>query len=418
MNLKKVVPEKEIPVRSKQAIEDLIDLGHYYTTSLEDEWTGQSGVILSQFPTGIHAYYRGAFDVRGLIQLAGETTNKDTGYDYPEAVKEIQVNCVADQFDFLQGAVGIVSDGTIIGEYFLHFEEGDKKSVPIIYGQNVRDIRDNRDNSKLIEADTVEAGNDLRLYKYTVNNPRPESKIVTIDFISKKTKSAPLVVAMTAEVFRTHMEHEWFDTIRIYNVMPPRDEAAVKNQIDLSSYFFASMDDDWFNHAGHDLHDVPKGIQEFDGVKFDVRGLIVLAGGWRTLKITGLALPEEFLGINIGMKGNKLHFLHASAFDSPPGTKIGAYIINYANGEQREIPLKYRENVMDWWERKEEGEVTDPNATPAWYGSNAASRSFGLRTRIIKYTWENPLPEVEMTSLDFKTELENAAPMLFAMTVE
>jgi hypothetical protein len=92
--------------------------------------------------------------------------------------------------------------------------------------------------------------------------------------------------------------------------------------------------------------------------------------------------------------------------------------VHYENGETREIPLVYGENIMDWWERKEEGEVTDPSATPAWYGSNAASRSFGLRTRLIKYTWENPLPDVEITHIDMKSELENAAPILYAITVE
>ena len=415
--LRSAKPENTIPKRSKQAIEDLVDLSSYYTSSLQDEWAGEKGVTLEAFPTGIHAYFKGAFDVRGLIQLAGAKTDKQTAYAYPRQVKGIQVNGIADKIDFLQGAIGAAAVGTKIGQYVLHYENGSTKEIPILYGLSVRDFKDAAD-CFLIEADTVEAGNGIRLYKYTVNNPSPELAINEIDFVSESTDAAPFVVAITMEVFRSFEEHEWFDSIRIYNDIIPRSKEATEKQIDLSDCFFASLDDDWFNHAGHDLHDVPKGIQEFGGVKFDVRGLIVLASGWRSLKITGLALPEEFNGIQVNLKGKSVSFLQATAFDSPPGTKIGAYIIHYADGSAKEVPLVYRENIMDWWESKTDGEVTGPYAKTVWYGSNAASRRYGLRTRLIKFTWENPLADVEITRIDIKSELENAAPMLFAITVE
>ncbi len=414
-NLNKAEPVNKIPARSRQAIDDLVDLSDYYTTALDDDWTGRPGVNLSLLPKGIHAYFRGAFDLRGMIQLAGKNTAEITGYDYPESVKGIKVNFKAEKIDFLQGTAGSVADDTKIGEYIIHYENGAAERIPIVYNQNVLDFTVEKKGFQPLGSDVVSITDGRKIYKYTVNNPLPDLEIKEIDFISDLTESAPFLIALTMETFQTTMEHEWFDSIRIYNDIIPRSPEARPEQIDLSDYFAASPDDDWFNHAGHDLHDLPKGIQEFGGVKFDVRGLLVLAGGKTSLKITGLALPEELKGIKINRSGKTVNFLHACAFDSERGTRIAEYIVHYANNKQEVIPVEYGVNVMDWWERVEEGRVSD--AEEAWFGSNAASRRFGLRTRVIKYAWQNPYPDVEITKIDYISKLENSAPILFAITV-
>jgi len=408
-------PVAGIPARSRQAIIDLVDLSDYYTTSLDDEWAGKKGLTFSAFPKGIHAYRRGAFDIRGLIQLSGKNTLEKTGYDYPAAVKNIPVDFFGEKIDFLQGALGVVPENTKIGEYVLHYADGRFAIIPIIYNQNVVDCTGIQQGFQPMGAEVIEAGPAMGIYKYTVNNPFKDEKIQKIDFISEVTDCAPFLLAITLENFKTCMEHEWFDSIRVYNEIIPRGTATPANLIDLSAYFTASPDDDWFNHAGHDLHDLPKGLQEFGGVKFDVRGLLVLGGCKTSLKITGLALPEELLGIKIRQRGQKVHFLHACAFDSPRGTKIADYVVHYADNTTQTIPVVYGVNVMDWWERVEEGTVTEAEAV--WYGSNAASRRFGLRTRVIKYAWDNPCPELEIVKIDFISALANSAPMLFAITV-
>ena len=405
----------QFPPRSKQAIDALVDLSDFYTSSLMDTWTGDPILSMSSFPVGVHAYHRAAYDVRGLIQLAGVHTKK-TGFDYPTEIKGIPVNHIADKIDFLHGAVGKAAEGTIIGIYTLHYENGSTYDIPIEYGRDVRDMLQLDGVGQLISANTIDAGSGISLYGYTVNNPLKDQLITYVDFTSKISESAPFLVAMTMEVFRTCMEHEWFDSIRIYNEIVPRDPKANDSLIDLSHNFMASPDDDWFNHAGHDLHDLPRGVQTFAGVDFDVRGLMVLAGGKTSLKITGLALPEEYYGIAIHKKGNTVNFLQACAFDSPIGKKLHGCFVNYPNGEKETILVLYGVNVMDWWERKEEGTVT--GAIAAWYGSNAASRRFGLRTRVIMYSWNNPHPDWEIVSLDWVSSLENSAPMLFAITVK
>jgi hypothetical protein len=54
----------------------------------------------------------------------------------------------------------------------------------------------------------------------------------------------------------------------------------------------------------------------------------------------------------------------------------------------------------------------------AWSGQNGKSRSSGLTIQLYKTTWENPTPEVEITSIDFTSAKRTSAPFLIAITVE
>ena len=422
--------KKNIIKRSMQAIEDLVDLNDHYTSSLDDSWFGKSGDDLSSFPKGIQAYEKAAFDVRGLIQLAGKNSREQVGNEFPLKVEGIQANVPGFKIHFLQGTRGIAADDTVVGKYVLHYDDGNIVTVPVIYGRNVKDFWAKKNDSTITDADlvwvgkneyTAKEGFDIRLYKQTINNPFPDGVIKTIDLVSEMAESAPFVVAITVDRAAgfSDQNYEWFDAIKISNPIIDRDPKASVNQVDLSNYYHASLDDDWFNHPGHDLHDVPKGLQEFGGVTFDVRGLIA-TGCRRSLRVSGLALPEEVSGIKVGCRGKKISFLHFAAFGpmaEGADRTIGKYVIHYANGDIKNVPIVYQENTLDWW-IFEEGDVTDPNAIEAWTGSNAATRGHGMKTRLIKYTWDNPLPDEKIENIDLISSVENAAPLLVAITVE
>jgi hypothetical protein len=459
LNIKGTNKEKSIPQRSKQAIKDLLDLSEFYTASLDDDLLAKPGNNLKSLPKGVQAlpsapvnkfyeeglhalprgctYTKAAFDIRGLIQLAGKKTGKEAGIVLPESVKGIKVHFKGTKIHFFHGASGVVEENTKIGEYILNYADGQRKSIPIIYGQNTKDLWIKKGDPIPADADIAwigeneasrKSGYDVQLYKYSANNPLPDIELKTIDFVSELTDSAPFLIAVTVEAIKTVYEsYEWFDSPTVCNDIIPRSEEASSNQVDLTNYYNASLDDDWFHHSGHDLHDVPKGLQVFKGVKFDVRGLIQLAGGALSsagagspsvgsLWITGLALPEELSGIKVNLKGRLVHFLHACAFSSEFGTKIGAYIMHYANGETKEAPIIYGKNVVDWWVWPNEENKTE--VEQAWSGSNAATRRAGQKTQLLKYTWKNPLPDVEITSIDFITSLSNSAPFLIAVTLE
>lgn len=414
-------PEHLIRRRSRQANQDLVDLADYYTASLDDDWLMKPGANLAALPKGVQAFAEAAFDVRGLIQLAGKGAIEETGIEFPKAVKGIKINYKGRKLHFLHGASWSAEEDAKIGEYVLHYADDRTKSIPIVYQRQVRDWWVQKGDPIPTDADIAWTGENeashklgyrVQLYKYTVNNPLLDVEIKTIDFVSEMTGSAPFLIAMTIEPNET--VYEGFFKVGIYNPIVARSPQATPDLVDLSDYYNVSLDDDWFHHAGHDLQDVPKGVQALGGVAFDVRGMIVL-GGAQSLEITGVVFPEAVKGIKVDRSGRRLHFLQACGWSADEGAKLGEYVIHYADGQTKAAPILYKQNVMDWWAKPGEGTPTE--AQEVWQGSNPATREMGFTTHLIKYTWENPLPDVEISTIDFVSDVIEAAPMLVAITV-
>jgi len=393
-----------IPARSKQAIPDLMDFTSYYTSSLE-------GGGLESLPHGVHAFFRAAFDIRGIIQLGGIRPSA-----LPHAVNGIAIHYKGEKIDFLHGSVGNAKEDTVVGNYVLHYADGETRRIPLVWGRNIGDSFPGNPGTVLTDAATVLGNETAQVFKYTANNPLPGVAIDAMDFVSSDTQAAPFLIAMTMEPAQPDRTYEWFDSIRAWNPIAPRGPSAGPDQVDLTNFYGTSLNDDWFDHPGHDLQDVPQGLKTFGGVLFDVRGLIVLAGT-KSLSVSGLALPEAVQGIPVGRKGKAIDFLQAAAFvGSTSGLKIGEYTIHFENGETRSVDLIYGENELDWWVDPAEGHVTQ--ADEVWFGSNPATRSRGMKTRLIQLAWNNPLPDVTITSIDFVSCLTTSSPMLVAITVE
>lgn len=204
----------------------------------------------------------------------------------------------------------------------------------------------------------------------------------------------------------------------IDNQPPPRDPAAPLQLIDLSAYYNASLTVPWppempDNHLG----ELPRGVQTLAGTPFDVRGVIQVAG--RPLLTGDFQYPERMSGISIKQKLNRLQFLQAVKWGYPPdGTVVGRYLIHYANGRTEALPIIFGRDARDWYEKPgEPAEVTD--AVIAWKGNNPAAKAVGnLSVRLFKRTWENPAPDLEVTSVDFIAESDSAHPFLVALTAE
>jgi formylglycine-generating enzyme required for sulfatase activity/peroxiredoxin len=100
-------------------------------------------------------------------------------------------------------------DGTPIGQYRLHYEDGTEAAMPIVLGEDVRDWW-NVDRSKAAtrgivawvgqNAATRKNNLGLRLYLAVWDNPNPEKKVVGIDFLRDgPSEAGPFCVAMTVE---------------------------------------------------------------------------------------------------------------------------------------------------------------------------------------------------------------------------
>jgi len=108
------------------------------------------------------------------------------------------------------GAAWYVEDDTAIGEYRINYEDGSSENILIEYGKDVRDWWFREDEKETSRSKVVWKGaNDLaekydcllRLYLTTWKNPKPDQKVVSVDYIGRKdeTVAAPFCVAMTIE---------------------------------------------------------------------------------------------------------------------------------------------------------------------------------------------------------------------------
>ncbi|MBN2390600.1 MAG: hypothetical protein JXR84_07750 [Anaerolineae bacterium] len=305
--------KRSIPQRSRQANTDMVDLTAYYTNALDEDWLGKSGASLAALPKSIQVFAEAAFDVRGLIQLAGKGTEAETGRAFPPSVKGIKVNYKGKKLHFLHGTAWQAEEDTKVGEYILHYANGQTKYIPLIYQRHLKDWWVQEGDP--IPTDTEIAwtgeneaahklGYKIHLYRYTINNPFPNEEIVTLDFVSTMTESAPFLIALTVEP--NEHAYEGFSMARIDSFCPiaPRSPEASLNMVDLSPHYTSSLDDNWFCHAGHDLRDLPRGIQVLGDVAFDVRGLVQLAAS-KSLDVTGVVFPEAVKGITVELLHNK-----------------------------------------------------------------------------------------------------------------
>ncbi len=196
------------------------------------------------------------------------------------------------------------------------------------------------------------------------------------------------------------------------NLIPPRPQLAPPNLIDLTPYYNAPLVQTWHpGTVGNNLEGLPRGLLQFGDDFFDVRGIVQLSG--KMLQKAGGRYPQRITGIKVNQTCRQLHFLQAAGWSCRDGTRIGSYVVNYADEHQETIPIVYGEDLRDW------NADSDPaaglkRATQVWSSMNNAR----VRVRLFKYTWMNPLPDTEIVSIDYVSTMADSAPFLIGVTAE
>jgi len=188
---------------------------------------------------------------------------------------------------------------------------------------------------------------------------------------------------------------------------------------DFSSFNNAPLVLPWHSGpTGNHLAELPRGVQTLGGSAFDVRGLVQVVLGKTSLNLQE-RYPSRVKGIPIGRNLNRLQILHSiEGAQQPVGTRVGHYLVHFANGRREEIPILYGRDAGDWHEHPD-APVDATDAVIAWKGWNPACKEAGTRgIRLFKRTWLNPAPEVVITRLDFVAEHAMTAPFLVALTAE
>jgi hypothetical protein len=200
--------------------------------------------------------------------------------------------------------------------------------------------------------------------------------------------------------------------------IPGRDPKTSPDQIDLSRFYNVSLQDSWHSDTpGNNLAELPTGVQVLDGTAFDVRGAIQISStGFKAYNRT---YPHEVSGIPIKLKASRVHFLHGCGWSDEDGSTVGRYIIHYADGQKRTLPIVYGRTVRDWWFYPDSPKEASQSHI-AWTGSNQAAKDWNppVTLRLYKTTWRNPQPDVEISSIDFVSAERSSAPFLVAITAE
>ncbi|MFL5245046.1 MAG: hypothetical protein ACJ8FY_23335 [Gemmataceae bacterium] len=140
----------------------------------------------------------------GFIQL-GSTQVKDK----PDRVDGIPVGRNFARLHILHATGHSTDDNTVIGFYVIHYGDKTSAACEVVYGQDVRDWWYGEEDKEPTRAKVAWkgenesaklAGRKIRLYLSTWENPKPDKKVVSIDYVAAEaTICAPFCVAMTVE---------------------------------------------------------------------------------------------------------------------------------------------------------------------------------------------------------------------------
>jgi len=179
------------------------------------------------------------------------------------------------------------------------------------------------------------------------------------------------------------------------------------------------LTDSFHGYEGNNLKKLPQGEQVMGGVKFRIGKKMIQLASTRAPN-----WPAKATGIEVGKTASQIHFLHGTGWGSPntieDGTRIGSYVVHYADKSKQVIPIEYGKDVRDWWNWDDSKPCT--RAKIVWRGSNPAADKFsdmGIPLRLYRMSWKNPHPEKTIASIDFiSTNKTICAPFCVAVTVE
>jgi WD40 repeat protein len=210
------------PKRDPRATAAQLDLTDHYNYLLQvasmPEFTddGQDN-YLRELGKGLLELGGVRLDVRGVIQLRRHSDAEGAWRlcweILPVSVEDIRVQQTVRRLHVLHGTActeDSQQEGAEVARFVWHYETGQEAS-PILYGQDVRDWwwrPENANESTSTRSRVVwtgsnpyarEKGYSLRLYLTTIENPRPQELVRSLDYVSAMSESAPFLIALTVE---------------------------------------------------------------------------------------------------------------------------------------------------------------------------------------------------------------------------
>ena len=184
----------------------LIDLQPWANQKMDEDFhSGQyAGNNLTSLPAGKQTLEGIPFAIgKSLVQLGSRI-------DKPDKIEGIKVNRKCGKLYILHATGYQADDDTTIGEYTINYEDGTSVTIPVVYGKDVLDWWKYPFSGEPTRGKVVWSGENepakkefdatIRLYMTTWENPKPNLKIISIDYSADKdTQCVPFCVAITAE---------------------------------------------------------------------------------------------------------------------------------------------------------------------------------------------------------------------------
>ena len=163
----------------------------------------------------------------------------------------------------------------------------------------------------------------------------------------------------------------------------------------------------WFDQGpNNDLGKLPDGIQNFNGVDYNIsqsaKSAVILRG--HTLGF----LPLDSGPIEIKRKAKLIYFLTACGWNTSIDNKVAFITVRYKQGGlYLDIPVRFKKETAGWWKPE-----NIPNADIAWRGQNGSAK-----VGVYSFGWINPYPEQEIDSITFVSTNSSAVPAFIAATI-
>ena len=214
-----VVPESRAQEGSASRHFIALDLQPRINQKLADALHGFAGNNLAELPKGEQTFAGIKFKIgEGYLRLSGAVETgpapRKTG-----RIEEIAVGTSCARLHILHGtgygAYGndggplFIRDGTLIGEYRIRYEDSSIESIPIVYGEDVRDWWNWDKPAEVTRGKIAWTGKNafsrqqnesIHIYLTTWTNPHPQKKIVSFDYVCTGTSAAsPFCIAISLE---------------------------------------------------------------------------------------------------------------------------------------------------------------------------------------------------------------------------
>jgi hypothetical protein len=107
------------------------------------------------------------------------------------------------------------------------------------------------------------------------------------------------------------------------------------------------------------------------------------------------------------VKIHTFYFLQTAAWSAGAGKPVANYLIHYSDGTTAEIPVRYSQDIADWWAC-----IDIVNAKVAWVGPNSS----GQQVCVYSTRAANPHPEKEVAAVELVTTQTLCIAAMLAVT--